>query len=300
MSADEALFQRVAIVGTGLIGGSMGMDLRERGLAGDVVGIGRRQVSVDRALDAGACDEVTLDTREGVNGADLVVLATPIGALSHVLPSVVEGMDSGCTLTDVASSKGSVVEEVRGALADRDDLHYVPTHPMAGSEQTGPTAARTGLFEDCVCIFTPLPETPEDAVRRMRSLWQVLGAEVVDMQPRQHDKLVARISHLPHLAAAALVEGAERDDLWFAGGGLMDTTRVAGSDPDLWCDIYESNREEVCRALDKHIELARRMRNMLEEDELSELRELLDRARRKRKQMAQERAEFERRQQEEN
>ena len=298
MSESDFLFEQVTIIGTGLMGGSMGMDLRARGLAGEVVGVGRRQVSIDRALDAGACDRVTLDTAEGVAGADLVVLANPIGALPKVLPPVVEAAESGCLLTDVASSKQNVIQRARSAMQDRDDLHYLSTHPMAGSEKTGPTAAREGLFEDCICIFTPLQETPDEHVERLRALWKALGAEVVDLAPDRHDRLVARISHVPHLVAAALVEGADRDDLWFAGGGLMDTTRVASSDPELWCDIYDSNREEVCRALDEHISLMRRMREMLDDGDFEDLGELLDRARRKRDELMDERAEFNRKRKE--
>jgi prephenate dehydrogenase len=298
MSESDFLFERVTIIGTGLIGGSMGMDLRARGLAGEVVGVGRRQVSIDRALEAGACDRVTLDTEDGVSGADLVVLATPISALPKVLPPVVEAADTGCLLTDVASSKQNVIEQARSMLGDRDDLYYLSTHPMAGSEKTGPTAAREGLFEDCVCIFTPSPTTPEEHVQRLQQLWEALGAEVVDMAPDRHDRLVARISHVPHLVAAALIEGADREDLWFAGGGLMDTTRVASSDPGLWCDIYDSNRNEVCRALDEHISLMRRMREMVEDGDFEKLGELLDRARRKRDELMNEREEFNRKRKE--
>ena len=292
MSESDFLFEHVTIIGTGLIGGSLGMDLRARGLAGEVVGVGRRQVSIDRAMDAGACDSVTLDTREGVSGADLVVLATPISALQKVLPPVVEAAPPGCLLMDVASSKQDVIETVRAAMDGRDDLHYLSTHPMAGSEKTGPTAARKGLFEDCMCIFTPLAQTPEELVTRLETLWERLGAEVVHMTPDRHDRLVARISHVPHLVAAALVEGSDREDLWYAGGGLMDTTRVASSDPDLWCDIYDSNREAVCRALDEHIGLMRRMREMIDDGNFEALHELLDRARRKRDDLMAERAEF--------
>ncbi len=294
MSPSNFIFEQVTIVGTGLMGGSMGMDIRARGLAREVVGVGRRQISIDRALDAGACDTATLDTEEGVAGADLVVLATPIGALPDVLPPVVEAADPGCLLTDVASSKRNVIEHARAAMSGRDDLHYLSTHPMAGSEKTGPTAARKGLFEDCICIFTPLQKTPDQPVSRLRELWEALGAEVVDMAPDRHDRLVARISHVPHLVAAALVESSERNDLWYAGGGLMDTTRVASSDPELWCDIYESNREEVCRALDEHISLMRRLREMVDDGNFEDLHKLLDRARRKRDELMAERADFNR------
>ena len=294
MDPSDFIFERAAIIGTGLIGGSMGMAMRRRKLAREVVGIGRRTVSVNKALDAGACDTVTLDIAEGLEGADFVVLATPIRAFEHVLPDVVRSMEPGALLTDVASSKRSVIKTIRKALNGRDDVHYLSTHPMAGSEKTGPCAAREDLFEDCVCIFTPLPETGDECLAQMRSLWDALGAKIREMEPATHDRLVAHISHVPHLVAAALVDVVDEDELWYAGGGLIDTTRVASSDPALWCDIYESNSEAVCDALDEHIALVERMKELVRKGDFDALNELLATAKEKRDSLLSRRADFNR------
>lgn len=288
------LFERVAIVGTGLIGGSMGMAMRNRGLAGHVTGIGRRQVSIDKAMDVGACDEVTLDLEQGVSEADLVVVATPIRAFEHLMPRIAPAMKDGATVSDVASSKCSVIETFRDALAGRDAVHYVPTHPMAGSEETGPAAAVEDLFEGAVCIFTPTEDAGEDETAAVGRLWQELGACITIMTPREHDKLVSKISHVPHLAAAALVADADRESLLYSGGGFIDTTRVASSDTDLWCDIYKSNRQEVCAGLDDYISMLERMKELVESGQWTQLRNLLDLAREKRDELLRERADFQR------
>lgn len=286
------LFEKVAIVGTGLIGGSMGIALRRRGLAGTVVGVGRRQVTLDGAMEVGACDEVTLDLEQGVGDADLVVMATPIRALSHLVPRVGKAAKDGAVLTDVASSKGSVMRLFDDALAGRNAVTYVPAHPMAGSEETGPAAAEEDLFEGSICIFTPAEGTDPRQVERLRRLWKKLGARVKTMSARDHDRLVARISHVPHLAAAALVAGVDRESLLFSGGGFIDTTRVAGSDPELWSDIYRSNREEVCAGLDEYLSLLKRIKELVASESWDELTALLARARQKRDELTANRADF--------
>ena len=288
------LFDRVAIVGTGLIGGSMGMAMRNRGLAGHVLGIGRRRVSIDKAMEVGACDQVTLDLEAGVGEADLVVVATPIRAFQHLMPRIGPAMKDGAIVSDVASSKCSVIETFQESLTGRDNVAYVPTHPMAGSEETGPAAAVEELFEGSICIFTPLEETRGDDVDVMESLWRELGASIRTMSPDEHDRLVARVSHVPHLAAAALVAGVDSESLFFSGGGFIDTTRVASSDTDLWSDIYESNSKEVCVGLDDYIDLLERMKQLVASGGWDELAEILDEAREKRDELLEKRADFQR------
>ena len=276
------LFEQVAIVGPGLIGGSMGVAIRRRKLARKVVGIGRRPTSLDVAMDVGACDEVTLDVAQGTCHADLVVIATPIGAFGHLALLAAEAMKAGAVITDVASTKCAVIEVITEALAGREDLTYIPTHPMAGSEQRGASAADEGLFEGSFCIFTPVPGTPEEPLGRLRRLWEALGAQVRLMTPAAHDRLVARISHVPHLVAAALVAAVDDESLLLSGGGLIDTTRIASSDVDLWCDICRSNSAEISTALQEHGALVERMRRLLAQGHLEELRELLRQAKTKR------------------
>lgn len=276
------MFERVAIVGPGLIGGSMGLALKERGLAGTVVGVGRRQSSLDKALRVGAIDRDALDLKKGVAGAELVVLATPIRALQQLAPELAGCLEAEALVTDVASTKVGVIDAISSGLRNRPDVAYIPTHPMAGSEKSGPLAAEAGLFEDSVCIVTPLPNTFADCKSTITRLWEALGARVRSMSPQAHDRLVARISHVPHLAAAALLNYLDADETDLCGGGLRDTTRIAAGDPELWMDICRENRREIAGALNAYLEGLRRMKQALDSGALGELRELLKEAKSKR------------------
>jgi prephenate dehydrogenase len=278
----DTIFQTVAIVGPGLVGGSLGMALRRQGLAGRVIGIGRRERSLREALDRGAVDEVTLDPARGVREADLTVLATPIGAFERLLPAVAEGMKRGTLLSEVASAKQGVIRTASGALAHRPDVAFIPTHPMAGSERRGASHAAADMFEGSVCIFTPLEGTPDAALDALRRMWEGVGATVRLMDPADHDRLVARISHLPHLAAAALMDMVTPDEAAFAGGGLTDTTRVASGDPKLWRDICEFNAEQIAFALEAYGARMQSIRALLTEGRYDELEEVLRRAKSKR------------------
>jgi prephenate dehydrogenase len=260
----------------------MGIALRRRGLAERVIGIGRRQVSLDKALEVGAIDECTLDLAEGVKDADLVVLATPIRAIVQLAPDIAAAMKQGAVLTEVSSTKQQVIESIRKALTERDDVPFVPTHPMAGSEQHGPLAAAEDLFEASVCIFTPLPGTPASALDGMRSLWEALGARIHEMEPARHDRIVAVVSHTPHLAAAAIARTVSEKQGQFAGGGFIDTTRIASGDPRLWRDICESNPAEVCRALDALIHQLLKLRQLFETGRYDGIQQYLQDAKDKR------------------
>lgn len=276
------MFQKAAIVGPGLIGGSMGIALRRKKLAETVVGIGRRKESLQRAMDVGAIDRSTLDLEEGVREADLVVLATPTASFEQIIHSATPHLRPEALLTDVASTKVRVIETVSAALRERPDVAYIPTHPMAGSEQSGPLAARADLFEGAVCIITPLTNTYPETKRTIRRMWEALGATTVSMSPQAHDRLVARISHVPHLAAAALMGMLDDREAGLAGGGLRDTTRIASGSPELWIDICRSNREQVRRALDSYVQVLQQMSDALRDGNLGELRDLLEEAKRRR------------------
>jgi prephenate dehydrogenase len=285
------MFETAAIVGPGLIGGSMGLALRQRGLAERVVGIGRRQVSLDKALEAGAVDEATLEPAEGVAGAELVVLATPIGAFGALIEQLAPALRAGALLTDVASTKTEVVETITAGLRGRPDVFYVPTHPMAGSEQSGPEAARADLFEGAVCVITPLADTFPEHKARITELWRALGADVLSMTPQAHDRAVARTSHLPHLAAAALLEMLEEPDGPLCATGLIDTTRVASGKPEIWIDICATNREPVREALRSYGRLIERMAEALDEGNLGALEQILTEARDSRERLVRKRRE---------
>ena len=278
----EAIFDTVAIVGPGLVGGSLGAAIRERGLAKRVIGIGRRETSLQEALNVGAVDEVTLDLREGVCEADLVVLATPINAFSQIIGHAAGSMKESAILTDVASTKQRVIEVITAALKDRPDVVYIPAHPMSGSEQRSAASADASLFEGSPCILTPLSETPQDELNRVRELWKGVGATVHVMDCEEHDRLVARISHLPHLAAAALLETIYPGEGEMAGAGLLDTTRVASGDPSMWRDICETNAEQISSALESYVEVLERIRALIAGGELDDLEALLGDAKKRR------------------
>jgi len=280
------MFQTAVIVGPGLIGGSMGMAMRQRRLAARVVGVGRRQESLARALQVGALDEATLDLEEAVSEADLVVLATPIAAIEELAARLADCLPEAALLTDVASSKASVIETVLAAFHGRPDLAYLPSHPMAGSEQSGPLAASADLFEGSVCILTPLTTTTPEDKRTLTALWNALGARVVSMSPQAHDRLVARISHLPHLAAAALMMAVQERDMPLCGGGLRDTTRVAAGSPSMWTDICRANTAQIHQALTEYIGVLTEMAEALEAGRMDAVERMLTAAKKRRDSLA--------------
>jgi len=268
------LFERVTIVGVGLIGGSLGLALKGRGLAGRVVGVGHAQTSLNRALERGAIDESTLDVAAGVGGADLVVLATPVGhivpvarAATAVLDPEAEpqaqtrrGLTRGTVVIDVGSTKARIVAELEPMLAPLGG-RFVGCHPLAGSEKRSIDAARDDLFDGSVTVLTPTETTNADALRQVERLWQAVGARTIRATPADHDALLAYTSHLPHVTAAALVltaaAGTDPEDPTAVGrladvvaGGFRDTTRVAAGDPALWRDILLDNRDCVATAID--------------------------------------------------
>ena len=249
---DTLLFERVAIIGPGLIGGSLGMALRAERLAGAVVGVGHRQGSLDRALAVGAVDETTLDPCDAVADADLVVLATSVGKIIEGIALLAPCMKPGAILTDVGSVKGAVCAAARETLGRsvNPGVRFVGSHPLAGSERRGIKAARGDLFQGAICILTPQPETDPDgaALTALRRMWEAVGCDVRELPPDDHDRLLAEISHLPHAVAAALVNAVSDDALALAATGFMDTTRVASGDPGLWVDICVANRESLMAA----------------------------------------------------
>jgi prephenate dehydrogenase len=241
-------WNQVTIVGVGLIGGSLGLALKQAGLARRVVGVGHRQASLDAALACGAVDETTLDAAAGVRGSDLVVLATPIGLFRPLAERMAPALAPGTIVIDVGSTKARVVAEMEAALPP--GCPFVGCHPIAGSEQRGVSAARADLFRGAVCVITPTNKTPPDAASRIEQTWEAIGMDVHGMPPDLHDRFLAQVSHLPHLVAAALVRVTSDRVEPFVGPGWTDTTRIAGGDPALWRDILMSNAAEVAAALD--------------------------------------------------
>ncbi len=245
------IYNTVSIIGPGLIGGSIGLGIKSKQLARRIVGVGRRVSSLKAAIEVGAIDEYTTELSEGVADADLIILATPVSTFVKLVDEMAGHLMPETVLTEVGSTKESVIKVIRSRIKPDSGIYFIPTHPMAGSEKRGAGHAKRDLFEGAACIFTPLDDTPEGVLNRLEHLWTSLGADVYFMSSREHDRLVARISHLPHILAAALINHTEvAEEGCYAGGGLLDTTRIAGGDPGLWRAICESNSNRIIEALE--------------------------------------------------
>lgn len=245
-------WKKVSIVGVGLLGGSLGQVLRNRKLAVQVVGCVRREASIRECRRAGAVDFATLDFAGGVAGADLVVLCTPIAQMRGTLNKLLPHLKRGAIVTDVGSVKGPVVRDLE-PMAAKVGAYFVGSHPMAGSEKMGVSAARPDLYQGAICVVTPTRTSNARAVRAVEQLWKTVGARVLRLPPATHDQLVARSSHLPHLLAAQLVNhtlgnGAEALPLLCATG-FRDTTRIASGSPEMWRDIAVANRANLAKSL---------------------------------------------------
>jgi prephenate dehydrogenase len=252
----------VAVVGVGLIGGSIGRTLRARGTATRVVGIGRRAASLDEALRVGAVDEATTDLERGVAAAEVVVVCTPVTDVAGTVFRAAAAAPRYVLVTDAGSTKRTIVEAVEQEPVAR--ATFVAAHPIAGSERKGPGSAVADLFDGRTCVLTPTVRTPADRLDRARAFWASLGCRLVEMDPSSHDEALAMTSHLPHAVAAALAATVPVEVLGLAAGAYRDGTRVAGSDAALWAGIFRENRGPLLHALDRFSEQLATLRRALE------------------------------------
>lgn len=273
----------LVVIGVGLIGGSVALDLKKQGLVSRVTGVGRSRANLEKARELGIIDTIADAAAEAVRDADLVLLAVPVGAMPEVFRSIAPVLPPACVVTDAGSTKEDVVVAARAALAGRIG-QFVPGHPIAGAENNGAGAARSGLYQHKPCVLTPLPENPPELVARVRAMWQACGAEVSEMEPARHDRIFAAVSHLPHLLAFALMEElAGRADaaVYFrhAGSGFRDFTRIAGSHPEMWRDISLANRDALAAELETFIARLTDLRALILRGDSRELEALFTRAR---------------------
>ena len=273
-------FGKVTIVGVGLIGGSIGLGLKERGLAQEVVGVGRRKISLEKALERGAIETATMDLAEGCQGADIVILAVRVSLIARMARRAMPHLAPGTIITDVASTKAVIVKDIEGFL--KEDVHFIGGHPLAGSEKRGVEFARGDLFEGARTILTPTQRTSDAALKKISTLWRSLGAKVSLLSPEEHDHILALVSHLPHLVAMALVDAVPEEALSFAAAGFKDTTRIAASDPEIWQDIFLANKEEVLKALKRFREDLEQKEKCLKDADQKRLLSLLKSVREKR------------------
>ena len=250
------MINRLALIGVGLIGGSLARALRDAGHVREVIGYGRGLANLQRAVELGVADRVETSLSTAVRDADMVVLATPVGSMAEILTAIAPYLASDAVVTDVGSVKGTIATAARAALGEKLS-NFVPGHPIAGTERTGVEASFSSLFVGRRVVLTPLPETSAAAVTRVRAMWQAAGAEVVNMSVEHHDAVLAATSHLPHLLAYALVDMLARLDdsreiFAYAAGGFRDFTRIASSDPEMWRDISLANRDAIVSMLKKY------------------------------------------------
>ncbi len=272
---------RLAIIGVGLIGGSFALALKQAGAVREVLGVGRTATSLMLAQQRGLIDRAVEFAEAGK--ADCILLAMPVGETAAVLTQLAPHLKPGAIVTDAGSTKANVIAAARACLGERYS-DFVPGHPVAGSEQSGPAAAHADLFHDKKVVLTPEVGTRAEALTVVRALWEAAGAQVEILDAQLHDRVFAAVSHLPHLAAFALVdELAQRADgdtyFHFAASGFRDFTRIAGSSPEMWRDIALANREAVLVELDTYTGALHTLRQMVDANDAESLLEFFSRAR---------------------
>ena len=270
------MFRKAVILGTGLIGGSIGLALKKEGLAETVVGMSRHEASLRTALSMKAIDIAETDLQKAIAGADLVILAAPVKVILENIAEIARHLRRDCIVTDVGSTKGVVVDEAEKHFPAH--VLFVGSHPMAGSEKSGVANASADLFKGASVIMTPTAKTSKVAKDKVKLLWTKLGGDVRTMDPQKHDEVMAYVSHLPHLAAFAMMRAIPDEFLMYGSTGLKDTTRIAASSSKMWGDICLSNYRNVLKSIDEMAKsLADLRKAILEHDEES-LAEYLNQA----------------------
>ncbi len=278
-------FNKVVIVGVGLIGGSLGLVLKQKRLAGMVVGVGRRIENLDLAVKLGAIDHYESQALDAVTDADLVILATPVDTYSAHLKEWGGRLPARAIVSDVGSVKGRLVEEVEQLLSPH--VRFVGAHPIAGKEKSGVAFATHDLFKGARCLITPTKRTDPEALEKMCQLWQSVGSVVSQIDPLSHDFILGAVSHLPHVAAFALMqtltelEGQLTNSsklLEYSGGGLRDTTRIAASSPEMWRDICLANKENLIKMIEVYMQHLEQFRGCLEAGDSAGIEEIMGKA----------------------
>jgi prephenate dehydrogenase len=279
-------WNQISLIGVGLLGGSLGLAARQRRLADRVVGFVRRPASVSECERAGAVDKAELDLFKAVDGADLVVLCTPIAQMRDLLSRMAPALKPGTLITDVGSVKANLVEHLE-PLARSLGACFIGSHPMAGTEKMGVGAAKADLFHNAACIVTPTPNSPPKLVSQLEEFWKDVGAVPIPLTAELHDVLVSRSSHLPHVVAATLVNYVlspthPKEQALLCANGFRDTTRIASGSPEMWRDICIANHKNISRVLGVFIEDLRDFQEALEKGEIKVIEEFFNKAKRRR------------------
>ncbi len=284
------LINRLCLIGIGLIGGSLALALKRAGACAHVAGFDQDEGALGAAMELGIIDSAHTSLAQAVAGSDIVLLATPLGAMPPLLQQVARLQTPGMLITDVGSAKQCVIDAARKSLGSGIRV-FVPGHPIAGTEKSGARNAFAELFAGRMAILTPLPENDAATVARIQALWEAAGATVQLLDPAHHDRVLAATSHLPHMLAYALVDCLarmdEREEIFrFAAGGFADFTRIASSNPEMWHDVCAANRDHLLAALDRFEEHLRQIRVAVEQRDSGELLAIFRRAKTARDRLA--------------
>lgn len=278
------LFERIALIGIGLIGSSIARDIKELGLAREVVVSTRREETLKRAEELKLGTSYTVSVADAVRDADLIIVSVPVGASEEVAKQIAPHLKAGAIVTDVGSTKASVIAQMAPHMPEH--VHFIPGHPLAGTEKSGPDAGFAGLFRDRWCIFTPLPGTDAEALDRLKGFWLALSSRVDEMDPEHHDKVLAIVSHLPHIIAYNIVGTAddlstvtESEVIKYSASGFRDFTRLAASDPTMWRDICLHNKDAILEMLARFSEDLAYLQRAIRWGEGDKLFELFSRTR---------------------
>jgi len=278
------LFGRIALIGIGLIGSSLSHAIRRRGLADEIAVSTRSQETLDRARELGLGDSYSTNVAKAVDGADLVILSVPLGVMGAVAEMISDHLKPGAIVTDAGSSKTSVIADISPFIPD--GVHFVPGHPIAGTEHSGPDAGFAELFDHRWCVLTPLPHTDKDAVEKLTEFWKACGSNIETMDPEHHDKVLAITSHLPQLIAYCIVDTAtdletdlQSEVIKFSASGFQDFTRLAASDPVMWRDVCLKNRDAVLDVLSQFTEDLTAIKRSIRRGEGEELQKIFTRTR---------------------
>lgn len=262
-------WNKIAIIGIGLLGGSLGLAIRNKGLAKSVYGYVRRQEVIQKCIELGIVERASCDISEVVRDADLIILCTPILQMKSLVEMMFPYLKKGAIITDVGSAKARIVEELEDMVL-RAGVYFVGSHPMAGSEKTGFEHAKPDLFNGAVCVVTPTQNLPSKITDKVKNFWRDIGSRVIELSPEMHDILVSRASHLPHLVAAQLVlyvldSDHPEQQARLCATGFRDTTRIASGSPEMWKDIAVVNKEHLIKTLDEFIFKLKQLKEMLDE-----------------------------------
>ncbi|MDD5141161.1 MAG: prephenate dehydrogenase/arogenate dehydrogenase family protein [Verrucomicrobiales bacterium] len=279
-------FRKITIIGVGLLGGSIGLAVRRHRLGGEIAGFVRRAASLKDCEKAGAVDYAVTDLFAAVSNADLVILCTPLAQMRSLAEQILPALKRGAIVTDVGSVKAGVVRELESIIA-KADAHFVGSHPMAGGEKTGVLAARADLFENAVCIVTPTKKSNATAVRKLETFWKSLGSRTLRLTAGEHDLLVSRSSHLPHVVAAALANlvlnpARPKTQAALCATGFRDTTRIASGSAEMWRDIALANRKNLSQSVDAFVAELKKFQSALKRGDARTVEKIFATARQRR------------------